>query len=900
MTYDSSVPSEDRPNPDALLNALRRTPGAGTRGRLKVFLGMCPGVGKTYAMLEAARAERRVGRDVVIAYVETHGRRETDALAAGLPKLTRQRFEYRGVTLDDLDLDGVLVRRPRLAVVDELAHTNAPGARHPKRWQDVVELLDAGIDVFTTLNVQHVESRADTVRQITGAEVRETVPDRVLDEAELELVDLPPVELLRRLEEGKVYLPDRAAAAAKGFFREANLTALRELALRLVADHVGVDTRELRQAQVADGPWKTGHCLLVAVGPSPSSELLIRWTRRMADGLRCRWLAVHVERCEPLRPEAQRRLERNLTAARELGAEVLATTDDDLVGGLLRIARQENATQIIVGKPAAAGWLDWLRSDRLLRRLARESGDIDLQVVRAEKTGKELPPARRVWGSVTVAGFRQYLLAAAIVAVTGLINLGITGLTGPRVPGLLFLLVTVLVALRVGRGPVWLAGALSALVWNFFFLDPRFTLAIASLEDALLFALYFVAAVVLGQLVARIRLQEQAERRREERALALYDFTRELAETGSREEVVWQLIARLGNVFSARVAVCLEQGGSLTVHPDSSLSLSPQELGVAEWAYRQRKPAGRFTDSLPGADAFYLPLHTERKGFGVVALCVSEPHFTVAQRDLLETFARQAALMLDRFELRAAAEQSRLLAESERFSRILLNSISHELRTPLAASTTAASALAGTESRVGVSDRKQRDGLIREILEANARLNRVVGNLLDVARLESGQIRPNLDWHDARDLVQTTLRELERELERHPVSTLLPPEPMLVRVDFSLMLHALGNLVLNAVAHTPAGTPIEVGAQGAAGHFVLTVADRGAGIPDAARPRIFDKFYRADHAVAGGSGLGLTLVKGFVEAHGGTVGVENRPEGGAVFTLRLPQPDRPPKVEPGP
>lgn len=882
----------DRPNPDALLSSIQREESAKQRGRLKVFLGMCPGVGKTYAMLEAAHQEFKAGRDLVIGYVETHGRKETDALAAGLPQVPRKQLEYRGVVLGEMDLDAVLARRPQLAVVDELAHTNAPGSRHPKRWQDVAELLDAGIDVFTTLNVQHVESRADTVRQVTGAEIRETVPDGVLDDAVIELVDLPPAELVQRLHDGKVYLPDRAAAAARNFFREANLTALRELSLRLVADHVGVDTREFRESSPGSDAWKTGHCLLVGVGPSPFSEPLLRWTRRMADGLHCRWLAVHVESSRALTPGAQSQLEKNLATARELGAEVFTTTDDDLVRGLLRIGRQQNATQIIVGKPAGSGWLEWLRGDRLLKRLARESGDIDLQVVRAEKSGVS---AARVWLPALASSYEQYLFSAGVIAGTGLLNLGLMQLSGPRVPGLVFLLAVVLVALKVGRGPVLLAGALSALAWDFFFLPPRFTFVISKLEDGILFGLYFVVAIVLGQLVSRIRAQEQAERRREERAVALYEFTRDLADAASRDEVVWELISQVSKVFHAPVGVLLPANNRLSLHPDGTLDFNEKELGVADWAFRQRKAAGKFTDNLPGASAFHLPLFTERKAFGVLAVQLTDKNLTLSQRDLLETFAGQAALLLDRVELRTAAEQARLLAESEKFSRTLLNSISHELRTPLAASTSAASALAAADAATP----EQRRALLDEILEANVRLNRVVGNLLDVARLESGKVRPHLDWHDARDLVQTTLRDLQRELAAHPVKTTLPAEPLLVRLDFSLILHALGNLLLNAATHTPAGAMIEVTVGMANGNLLFSVADRGPGIAPDSLPRIFDKFFRAPSAPTGGSGLGLTIVKGFVEAHGGKVSVENRPGGGALFILRLPQPEKPPIVEAG-
>jgi two-component system sensor histidine kinase KdpD len=435
---------------------------------------------------------------------------------------------------------------------------------------------------------------------------------------------------------------------------------------------------------------------------------------------------------------------------------------------------------------------------------------------------------------------------------------------------------------------------LSALAWNFFFLPPRFTFIISNAEDAILFGLYFVVAIVLGQLVARIRAQEQAERKREQRTAALYELTSDLAEAGSRDEVVWQLVLQINRVFGASAAVAMPDHDRLVPHPDSTLALSEKELGVADWACRHRQAAGRFTDNLPGADALHLPLATERKNFGILAVSLRDKSLPLAQRNLLETFARQAALVLDRVELRNAAEQARLLAESERLSRVLLDSISHELRTPLAASTSAASALAAAEA----ASPAQRRQLLAEIQEANSRLNRVVGNLLDVARLESGKVLPQLDWHDARDLVHTTLRALQRELTSHPVAVDLPGTPLLVRLDFSLVQHALANLLLNAVMHTPPKTSIEVQARLADGSLVLRVADRGPGIPPEFLPRIFDKFFRSPQAPTGGSGLGLTIAKGFVEAHGGTISVVNRPGGGALFTLSLPQPEKPPSAEP--
>lgn len=881
---------ETQRNPDLLLAEINKAEARQSRGQLKVFLGMSPGVGKTYALLEAAHRELKAGRDIVIGYVETHGRKETDALAAGLQAVPRRNVEYRGVTLGEFDLDATLARRPQIAIVDELAHTNAPGSRHPKRWQDIQELLDAGINVFTTLNVQHVASRADTVRQVTGVEIRETVPDSVLDDAVLELVDLPPRELIQRLHEGKVYIPDRAAAAAQSFFREANLTALRELALRLVADHVGEDTIEFRRSQPTAGAWKTGNKLLVAVGPSPLSEPLIRWTRRMADELRCSWIAVHVEGSRAFNEVGQKRLAHNLETARELGAEVITTTDEDVARGILRVARERNVTQIIIGKPAV-GWANRLRSGRFLRCLMEQSGDIDLHVVKAEKVAHVEPSG---WEPVVSSNFNQYLVAAAVVLATGLVNMGLMMVAGPRVPGMIFLLAVVFLALFVGRGPVLLAGALSALAWNFFFLPPRFTLTIEKPEDALLFIAYFIVALVLGQLVARIRAHAEAERRREERSTALYELTREFAEASSRDEAVWQLVSQINRVFRSAASVILPVGDTLISHPDSSLNLSEKELSVSEWAFRHRKAAGRFTDNLPGADALHLPLATERKTLGVLAVVLPGDNLPLGQRDLLEAFASQCALVLDRIELRSVAEHTRLLAESERLSRVLLNSISHELRTPLAAINTAASALTDAED----APREQRRVLLAEIQEANSRLNRIVGNLLDVARLESGKVVPRVDWYDARDIAQTTLRELQPELHGRTVNLDVPSEPALVRCDFSLLQHALSNLLVNAVTHTPPGSPIDVQVRFAEDALELNVADRGAGIPPEILPRIFDKFFRGPNAPAGGSGLGLTIAKGFVEAQDGAIVVANRPGGGAVFSLRLPQKEPMPVAEP--
>ena len=887
------MPDDPRPDPDALLAAIQKDDASQKRGKLKLFLGMAPGVGKTFAMLEAARRELAAGRDVVIGYVETHGRKETDALAEGLPKIPRRLVEYRGVTLPEMDLDALLARRPQLALVDELAHTNAPGSRHPKRYQDVLELLDAGIDVFTTLNVQHVGSRAEIVREITGATIHETVPDSLLDRTEIELVDLPPGELLKRLAEGKVYLPDRAQTAATNFFREGNLIALRELALRLAAEHVSQDVRDFLAARQIAGPWKTGQRLLVAISPSPLSESMARWTRRLADNLQAPWLAVYVDIGKPLSEEEQVRLQSNLTLARELGAEVITTTGQDLVAALLRVARQHNVTQIVVGKPAGFRALDLLRGRSVLSRLIRDSGHIDVHCVRAEAGGAG--PRRPGLGRFTHSSARQYLSALLVVGATTGVNVVLSNWTGYYVVSLVYLVVVVVLGLFVGRGPNLLAAALSALLWNFLFVPPLYQFAIANLQDAVMFGVLFVVALAMGQLTARLRGQQAAEREREERATALYLLTRELAEAKDLAQLLSIVVRQLGAAFNAEVALLLpdaEAGEPLMPYPFNTFHVSEKESSVAAWSYRNRKPAGRDTDTLPSAEAVFLPLVTADGCVGVVGLKSKAGRtWSLQQRNLLENFIRQVALVLDRQRLSDADQDAKLVAESERLGKTLLNSISHELRTPIAAIT---SAVNGLSEMSDDADPALRRAFTAEIHEAGQRLNRLVGNLLDITRLESGHMKPRLEWCDVADLAGVALRQLKKELAHHSVTTSVPAGLPLVQMDFVLMQQALTNLLLNAALHTPAGTVVQVGASVEDRSLLLTVADRGPGLPADATHRVFDKFFRAPAAPAGGTGLGLSIVKGFVEAQGGQVKAENRAGGGAAFTIRLPLGTTPP------
>lgn len=882
---------ETRPNPDALLAALQKEHAREKRGKLKVFFGMAPGVGKTYAMLEAARHELTAGRDVIIGYVETHGRKETDALAEGLRALPRLHLEYRGMALTEMDLDGVLARRPRLVLVDEFAHTNAPGSRHPKRYQDVLELLEAGVDVFTTLNVQHVESRAEAVRQITGITIRETIPDTALEGAEFELVDLPPDELRARLAEGKVYVPESARAAQDHFFRPGNLSALRELTLRFAAEHVGQDVLAYRQAHGIADPWKSGQRLLVAVSASPTSAALVRWTRRLAGELQAPWLAVYVELPRPLNQDEQTRLARHLALARELGAQVIATSDDDVARGLLRVAREQNVTQLVLGKPIGWRALDLWRGGSLLNRLIRESGYIDVHAVRAE--GDVVTPRRPVSPRFEPTAAGGYGLALGVVTGVTALNALLQRWLGYQSLALVYLLSVVILAMFVGRGPMLAAATATALLWNFLFVPPVFTFRIGGATDVMLFFTYFVVALAMGHLAARLRTQQEAERRREQRATALYLLTRELAQASDVADLLAIIIREVGKAAQAGVALSLPeetQDQTLTPYFASTWVMDEKEQSVATWAFRHRQPAGRGTDTLPSAGGLHLPLVAGERALGVLSLRFQDPApLTTSQRDLLDAFVRQIALVLDRQRLRDAEQQAKLVAESERLSKTLLNSISHEIRTPIAAITSAASNL-----REAPDAGRLNRAMVDEIQEAARRLNRLVGNLLSMTRLETGHVKPNLDWCDVPDVLRVTLDEIERDLAGHEVSVNVAPALPLVRMDFVLMQQVLSNLLLNAAIHTPPGSPVNVTAAVEGDALVLTVADRGPGLPPEVLPFIFDKFYRAPVAHAGGTGLGLAIVKGLVEAQGGQVKAENRAGGGAAFTLRLPLSKAPP------
>jgi two-component system sensor histidine kinase KdpD len=881
---------DQRPDPDTLLEAVQREESRQERGKLKIYLGMSAGVGKTYAMLEAARQRLAEGVDVVVGYVETHGRAETEALTKGLPIIPRRGLEYKGSTLEEMDLDAILQRKPGLVLVDELAHTNVEGSRHPKRYQDVLELLDAGIDVYTTVNVQHLESRADTVAQITGVIIREKVPDTLIDIADkIELVDLEPDELLKRLEEGKVYTPDRAELAAKNFFRKGNLTALREMALRLTAEHVDQQMQDYMQIKQIAGPWKSGDRLMVAVSPSPLSQRLIRWTRRTAYTLKAPWTAVYIDTLKPLADEQKAQLGRNLALVRELGGEVLTSTGDNPASEIVRLARAHNVSQVVVGKPARSTWQEWLSGGSMVNRLIRLSGEIDVYVVTGEKD--ENRETARIPRPAFHSNRQQYVLAVGVVLVATLINYVVASvLDTHREVTLVMLFVIVVLANFVGRGPILVAAALSALLMDFLFLPPHFTFDISSFQDALILGLYFIIALVTGNFTTRLAQQRAVLQQRDERASALYQMARQIAEAANLDAVLQTAVRILSELFHADVIVFLPNAlGTLSVTPHSASTflVDDKEHSVAEWAFDHNQVSGRFTDTLPTASAQYLPLSTPGGVAGVIGIRLkgdSAP--STDQEALLKTCVSHIALAVERDLLDEAARQAEVVEESERLYATLLDSVSHELKTPLAQIDTAVTELTDPANLCNAMVQTSTGKTIRA---ASSKLNSLFDNLLDMTRVQSGHLKLNAEPVSLRTLVDESVALLSVELSGHDLVIDVPIDLPSVLVDATLMRQVVMNLLHNAAVHTPPEARIRVTGRVEDNELVFSVADRGPGIPPTDLQRVFEKFYRAPGTDSGGVGLGLSICKGIVEAHGGTITAENRPtRGGARFTVRLP------------
>jgi two-component system sensor histidine kinase KdpD len=896
---------DGRPSPDALLKEAARQ--AAGRGKLKIFLGAAPGVGKTYEMLSSAQARQREGVDVVIGIVETHGRAETQALIDGLEVLPRRQIDYKGRLLDEMDLDGLLARRPGLALVDELAHSNVEGSRHPKRYLDVEELLAAGIDVYTTLNIQHVESLNDVVAQITRIRVRETVPDSIVDRADaIEVIDLTPDDLLQRLREGKVYVAKTATRAIGHYFSPGNLTALRELALRRTAQRVDAQLLDHMQAHAISGPWAAGDRVLVCVTRSGSGPGLVRYGRRLAERLRAPWTAVYVETPRQLRlSDADRdRIAECMRLAEKLGAEAVTIPGSNAAADILSYARENNFSHIVIGSSGRFGLWARLRGS-VAQTIVARAADIPVHVVGREvnaeakagdaKRGRAAErPAAKAFEAM------PYIGSTGVVAAAVGVGLALHSLLAATSISLVFLTAVLTSASIWGLWPSLYACLASMLAYNFFFLPPTYTLTIADPENVVALFFFLVTAIIASNLAAGVRAQALSAGQRARTTDELYQFSRKLAGIVSLDDLLWATAYQMAAMLKVRVVLLLPDADSVTVragYPPED-ELDGADLAAAKWCFQNNRPAGRGADTLPGARRLFLPLRTGRGSLGVVGIDSDKPGpiLTPDQRRLLDALSDQAAVSIERMTLAEDVDRSRLLAETERLRSALLTSISHDLRTPLASILGAASSLETYHEQIDTEGKRD---LLRTIQDEAERLNRFVANLLDMTRLESGAVVLRHEAADLGEVVGTALARAAKVLEGHRVVLSLPAGLPLLDLDTVLFEQMLFNLLDNAAKYSPAGGVVtlrawhEAAAAGARASVTLQVMDEGPGIPAEALERVFDKFYRvhgADRQRAG-TGLGLAVCRGFVEAMGGTIVAGNRTDGsGAVFTVTLPVP----------
>ncbi|MGI6414354.1 MAG: DUF4118 domain-containing protein [Thermoguttaceae bacterium] len=886
-----------RPDPDELLAQVQAEEVHARRGAVKIFFGYAAGVGKTYTMLEAARQARAEGRDVVIGYVEPHGRPETEALLEGLEVIPTRQVEYRGVLLREFDVDAGLARRPEVLLVDELAHTNSEGSRHAKRWQDVEELRQAGIQVWTTLNVQHIESLNDVIGQVTGIRVRETVPDHVFDSADdLELVDVSPEELLARLQAGKVYIPQQAERAMQSFFQKSNLVALREMSFRHAAQRLHSDVESVRRQKAVLQPWATADRLLVCVGPSPTTARVIRTAKRMAAALDAPWIAVSVDLGGMADSRGKKeQIARHFRLAEQLGAETVTLLGQDVAATILDFARSRNVTKIFIGKTHQPRWKRLLTST-VVDELLDSSGVIDVYVIHGEKDSEEKVRTRtanvpkrwlpHVFASGAVAA------AGALAALFTMLHLAEANVV------MVFLAAVAYVAFRWGRAPAVLASVEAVLVFDFFFVPPEITLAIADTEYLLTFGVMLAIGLVISTLTARLKNQIERSRLRERRTSALYHLGRQLSSLSGSAFLAAAAGNQVADLCGAEVAVYLRRekdaleiafGEATTIagHPVSPL--------VAQWVVEHDQIAGAGTDTLPNAPALFIPLTASQQTVGVIAVRADESERLLEpdQRLLLEACAGQLALAVERDQMALTAAEARIQAQAEQVRSTLLSSVSHDLKTPLAA-------IAGASSSLlqAASDEPTRRELLHTIADEASRLGRLLENILQMSRLESGASAPNRQWHVLEEIVGSALHRTRRELENHPVEVRLAANLPLIHVDGLLLEQVFVNLLENAARYTPEGTRVTIAAIPEGKWLAVSVADDGPGLAAGTEDRIFEKFYRASPIADSGrgSGLGLAICRAVAEAHGGKITAANRPGGGADFVLRLPLPVNAPQV----
>jgi two-component system, OmpR family, sensor histidine kinase KdpD len=893
---DQRRDSERRPSPDALLEAARREERR--TGKLRIFVGAAPGVGKTYEMLLQAQARKKDGYDVVVGIVETHGRKETEALLSGLEVIPRRYVEYKGQSLTEMDLDAIIARHPQIVLVDELAHTNAEGSRHPKRYLDVEELMSHGIDVYTTVNIQHIESLNDVVAQITHVRVRETVPDAVFDRADaVELVDLTPDDLIERLKEGKVYVPKQAERALEHFFSPANLTALRELALRRTAERVDEQLLSEMQARAIQGPWAAGERIVVCISEDPRCAALVRYAKRLADRLHGPWTALYIEgrRAIQLSEEQRDRIADTLRLAEALGGEsvTLPASDRSIADDVVGYAHAHNVTQIIIGKSTRSRWFEMLHGS-VVHDLVRRSGNISVHVISGDQLPGQPIPKKTLRTSQEKDSFElgPYLFATLAVALAlgaaELVNYWI----GVENVDLVFLTAIVGIAVRFGLLPSLFASIVSALCYNFFFLPPIYTFTIADPHNVAAFALFTLVAVIVSHVAARGRAQAMTAQARVRTVESLYSFSRKLAGAGALDDVLWATAFQTAMMLQVRVVLLLPDKGILRVksgYPPEDM-LDSVDLAAANWSFEHNRGAGRGSETLPGAKRLFLPMRTGRGAIGVIGIDSDKtgPWLSPDQRRLLDALADQGALAIERVQLVEDMDRVQRTAETERLRTALLTSISHDLKTPLASVLGSAGTLRELGEKLTDSEKAE---LLSTVIEESERLNRFIANLLDMTRLESGAVAPKLAPHDISEIIGSTLHRTTKILRNHSVRLDLATDVPMVSLDAVLFEQVLFNLLDNAAKYAAPGTGVFIRTRRDRDSVILQILDEGEGIPQDDLENIFDKFYRVQKTdqVRPGTGLGLAISRGFVEAMNGTIIAANRSDRrGAIFTIRLP------------
>ena len=888
--------NDNRPDPDALLASVKESEARRTQGFLKVYLGMSAGVGKTYSMLSDAIGERKRGSDVVAGYIEPHGRKETEELAEQLEILPKRKLEYRGVQLQEFDLDSALIRKPGIVLVDELAHSNATGSRHEKRWQDVQELLSAGISVWTTVNVQHLESLNDVIARITGVEVKETVPDSVLMRAdEVELVDIPPDELLERLREGKIYSPDKIPQALGSFFRKGNLIALRELVLRHTAERVDAQLRRYKDQHGVHEIWATTERILVCVAPNALSARVVRTAGRLAATLHAELIAVSIEslRYAGLSGGQRSHAAEALRVAESFGALTVVRSAEDIVGEILGIARERNVTSIVVGKPLQPRWREYVFGS-VVDELIRRSGEINIHVVPGGKS--ERTPVKHAPRANEMSA-RGMLGAVAVTAISTVVG----WLMSPRFDGsniiMVYLLGVTWVASRYSRGVAIWSTILSIIAFDFFFVPPEFTFAVSDAQYLVTFVVMLVVGLLISSLTLRVRAQTELVSERERRTAALYEVARKLADAKTENEAAEVARSKFEEILKVETAILLPADGQLQIAAGSTGGFEKEsnEFAVARWVYERGEIAGTGTPTLSGSRGLYLPLRGSQGVVGVLALRSDYKELPRGDQELCFALGDQIALAFERMSLKEDSTQAQILNEKERMRNALLSSVSHDLRTPLASIGGAASAMLMNKSM----SEDARIELATSIGEEANRLGRILRNVLDVTRLESGSIELQSEWNSIEELVGAALSQVEPLLEMREVKVNISSDVPLMKVDGMLLQQLLVNLFENAVKFSPPDSPLEVAASSTPEHVLISVADRGRGIVPGEEEKIFDRLYRSPSTGAEGFGLGLSICRAIAQAHGGRIFAENRHEGGALFQVELPRGAASPEVPSG-